>query len=136
MKDAPPEDDTDRTLNGRLHTDLRPEEERWLESACGEDLTPQQLTRALYLLASEDEEIADRAREVARKGRRLGTGRKRRRGILDEDDVREAIGEEGSLSGAARVLGAHRSSIRYVCAERGIYVPSMGRVPEQFEKYK
>ena len=136
MKDASPEDGTDRPLNGRLWTNLRPAEERWLESATGEDLTPQQLTRALFYLASEDEDLADRAREAARKERRLGAGRKRRRGILDEDDVREAIGEEGSLSGAARVLGAHRSSIRYICAERGIHVPSMGRVPQQRQKYK
>jgi hypothetical protein len=122
-------------LKGRLPTELRPAEEKWLHEA-SQELTPQQLTRALFFIASEEPSLAERARQAAREGKRLGSVGDPTPGKIDVDEVREAVEEEGSLRRAAAAVGAHRSSIRYVCAEHDIHVPSMGRVPEQLERYK
>lgn len=123
-------------LKGRIATDLRPAEEKWLSENTPKGKDPQDLIRAIIYLASRDEEIQRRAHVAADQRLRLGEEKPRTWTHLTEEAVRTAVQEAGSLSGAARMLGAHRSSVRYVCAEHGIHVPSMGRAPEQLEKYK
>ena len=110
-------------------------EDDWLrEEASG---TPLALVRALMLEASEDPALLASAKKHAADGGRIGgdpPGKARK--DISPERYREAIEERGSLTGAAEALGVHRSSVRYMAAAYEIHVPSMGRVPEQLEKYK
>jgi hypothetical protein len=104
-----------------------------LDRAAPDTASEQDYLRALLRLADEDDSVRRRARDWAEQGRKIAPHPDDAQGYqkdLAPEDYRAAIGEEGSLQGAAERLGVHRSTVRYMAAHHDIEVPSMGGVPQ------
>lgn len=67
--------------------------------------------------------------DVAQRGRPGSGGRKGYSPV----DYREAVEQEGSISGAARHLGVSKTTVRDQCIRHEITVSSLGHVPEKDE---
>ena len=120
-------------MSTRIALHLNSGEVEHLGRAVPDTASEQDYLRALLRLADEDESVRRRARDWAKEGRKIAPHPDDAPGYqkdLDPSDYHEAIGEEGSLQGAAQRLGVHRSTVRYMAAHHDIEVPSMGGVPE------
>ena len=120
-------------MSTRIALHLNSGETEHLGRAAPDTVSEQNYLRALLRLADEDESVRRRARDWAKQGRKIAPHPDDAPGYqkdLDPDEYRAAIGEEGSLQGAAERLGVHRSTVRYMAAHHDIEVPSMGGVPD------
>jgi len=127
----------------RLNLHLSQEEQDWLDEHTPDGATAQALVRAIIARvgaldareSGSDLHLSESQR-MARQGltlrdvspisvQRMGSGRKG----YDADDYREAVQETGSISGAARMLGVSRATVREQCQRHEIPVESVGGVP-------
>ena len=120
-------------MSTRIALHLNSSEVEHLDRATPDTVSEQDYLRALLRLADEDESVRRRAHDWARQRRKIAPHPDDTPGYqknLDPDEYREAIAEAGSLQGAARQLGVHRSTVRYMAVEYEIEVPSMNGVPD------
>lgn len=129
---------TGTLVMGQLMLTLNAKEEELLEGATPADeesnsFSRQDLIRALLLITSDNEGLLKEAQQLAAEGEKIHAELRYRPGEskgLSEEDYREAVKEEGSIKGAAEMLGVTRTSVREQCVRYNIYVPSIKGVPE------
>ncbi|MFB6273980.1 MAG: hypothetical protein ABEL51_13905 [Salinibacter sp.] len=120
----------------QLMLTINDREKEFLENAAADleqDVSRQDLLRALMLLSNEDKGLLEEAQKLARRGEKLQPKLEYQPGEakgLTEADYREAVREEGSILGASETLGVARTTVREQCKRYEIEVPTLGGVPE------